>query len=75
MYHPHTYPKESSILRQREVVILNSYFCLQCNRLHVRSLSLNETIFKTGFSYVNSGLVHVGICNEQMDVYQQKNKR
>ncbi|MFC4970782.1 DUF3973 domain-containing protein [Paenibacillus sp. GCM10023248] len=56
-------------------MILNSYFCFQCNMVHVRSLMPNETIFKTGFSYVNLSLLHAGICNRQNDIYQQRIKR
>ncbi|WP_162262828.1 DUF3973 domain-containing protein [Paenibacillus sp. Soil787] len=41
---------------------MNSYYCIECNLVHLRSFLTKETIFKTGFHYVNSTLYHVGLC-------------
>ncbi|MBP1963154.1 DUF3973 domain-containing protein [Paenibacillus aceris] len=44
---------------------MNSYFCAQCKMLHVKSLSPYETIFTSGFHWVDSTLYQVGVCNKQ----------
>jgi|GEM_PF-4388734 len=44
--------------------ILNSYYCIQCEKLHVRSFSVKEKVFLSGFHYVNSILFNVGVCNK-----------
>ncbi|WP_171640789.1 DUF3973 domain-containing protein [Paenibacillus phytorum] len=43
---------------------MNSYYCIECNLVHVRSFLPKESIFKSGFHYVNSTLYHVGLCRK-----------
>ena len=50
---------------------MNSYFCVQCNMVHSRSYSTKETIFKSGFHYLNSTLYNVGVCNKQINMALQ----
>lgn len=43
---------------------MNRYYCIQCEKLHVRYYSEKENVFISGFQYVNSTLYNVGVCHK-----------
>jgi hypothetical protein len=45
---------------------MNSYFCMKCNLVHLRSFSTKESILKSGFHYVNLTLYNAGVCSSNI---------
>ncbi|WP_408638355.1 DUF3973 domain-containing protein [Paenibacillus aestuarii] len=52
--------------------IMNSYYCIQCEKLHTRSYSVKEKVFLSGFHYVNSILFNVGVCNKYISAIKNE---
>ncbi|WP_420852137.1 DUF3973 domain-containing protein [Paenibacillus hamazuiensis] len=39
------------------------YWCIRCRAFHHKSKTKSDTIFNTGFIYINNTLYPVGICS------------